>query len=233
MNADQNRAGGFICVHLRLPAVLLLLIAGCSKPDKANIALRKQIQDLESEISNLKRTREADSATIRALESRATTIPTLPHDRLEQVFTTHGLKIGRLTGGADTDPSIQGDEVLKVYAVPTDQRGDLLKAAGSFAVDAYDLSLPPSENHLGHWDLTTAEAADNWFGNAVMYGYTFTFPWQRAPRGDRVTVRVTFTDALTGRQFTAQKDVDVKPPTSPTTTPIIAPATAPSAARSR
>jgi outer membrane murein-binding lipoprotein Lpp len=230
MDTDKRRGRTrtLICVFLCALVVPLLFVAGCSKPDKANIALRKQIQDLESQISNLQRQRDGDQATIRALESRATTIPTLPHDRLEQVFTTHGLKIGRLTGGADADPSKQGDEVLRVYAVPTDQRGDLLKAAGSFAIDAYDLSMPPDENHLGHWDVTTAEAADNWFGNAVMYGYTFTFPWQRAPRGDRVTVRVTFTDALTGRQFTSQKDVDVKPPLSVATEPAT---TMPSASR--
>src|SRR5687768_18101498 len=141
MNTDERKSNLLIGVHRCSSVAILfvLAVAGCSKPDKANIALRKQVQDLESEISNLKRTRDADLAAIRALESRATTIPTLPHDRLEQVFTTHGLKIGRLTGGADADPSKQGDEVLKVYAVPTDQRGDLLKAAGSFAVDAYDL----------------------------------------------------------------------------------------------
>src|SRR4029453_13122991 len=115
----------------------------------------------------------------------------------------------------------------KVYLVPTDQRGDLLKAAGSFAIDAYDLSLPASENQLGHWEVGAEEAGNNWFGNPVMYGYTFTFPWQRAPRSDRATVRVTFTDALTGRQFTAQKDVEVKPPSSGTTLPT----TLPSASR--
>ena len=211
-------------MHLCACVVPLLLAVGCAKPDKANIALRRQVQDLESQISNLKRQRDGDLATIRALESRGTTVPTLPQERLDQVFTTHGLKLGRLTGGADTDPARAGDEVLKVYAVPTDQRGDLLKAAGAFVVDAYDLSMPPDNNHLGRWDVGAEEAARNWFGNAVMYGYTLTFPWQRPPQGGRVTVRVTFTDARTGRQFTAQTDVDVKPPATP---PPTAPATQP------
>ena len=218
MNADQNTAWRFIGVHLRCSAVLLFLIAGCAKPDKANIALRKQVQDLESQVADLERQREGDRATIRALESQRTTVPSLPAERLEQVFTTHGLKIGRLTGGADTDAARPGDEVLRVYAVPTDQRGDLLKAAGSFVIDAYDLSMPPNDNHLGRWEVSAEEAADNWFGNAVMYGYTLTLPWQRAPQGERVTVRVAFTDSLTGRQFTEQKDVEVKPPVSPPST---------------
>ena len=232
MNADQNTAWRFICVHLRSSAVLLFLIAGCAKPDKANIALRKQVQTLESEVADLKRQREGDRATIRALESQRTTVPSLPAERLERIFTAHGLKIGRLTGGADTDAARPGDEVLRVYAVPTDQRADLLKAAGAFVIDAYDLSLPPNDNHLGRWEISAEQAAESWFGNAVMYGYTLTLPWQRAPQGERVTVRVTFTDSLTGRQFTEQKDVDVKPPAaSPASIPTTAPATAPSAAR--
>ena len=107
-------------------------------------------------------------------------------------------------------------------------QGGIEFPAGSFIIDAYDLSMPPNDNHLGRWEVSAEQAAENWFGNAVMYGYTLTLPWQRAPQGERVTVRVTFTDSLTGRQFTGQKDVDVKPPATSSTT---APASAPSAAR--
>ena len=227
MDTDKKTSLLFICVHLCASVVPFFLVTGCAKPNNANIAMRKQIQDLESQVSDLRRQREGDRATIRALQSQATTIPSLPQDRIEQLFTTHGLRIGRLTGGAKTDPARTSDDVLKVYAVPIDQTGDLLKAAGSFVIDAYDLSLPPSENHLGHWQISPSDAEKDWFGNVMMYGYTFTLPWQRAPAGDRVTVRVTFTDALTGRQFTEQKDVEVKPPATGTTMP----ASLPSASR--
>jgi hypothetical protein len=229
MDTDKKTSFVFICVNLCASVVPFLLFAGCSKPNNVNIALRKQIQDLESQNADLKRQREGDLATIRALQSQqGTTAPSLPQDRLDQLYTTHGLRIGRLTGGAKTDPSRTADDVLKVYAVPLDQKGDLFKAAGSFVIDAYDLSLPPNDNHLGRWDIATEEAAKNWFGNVMMYGYTFTLPWQRPPAGNRVTVRVTFTDALTGRQFTEQKDVEVNPPATSGTT---VPASLPSASR--
>ena len=227
MDTDEKRRFASIRVSLCASVVSLILFPGCSKPNNANIALRKQVQDLESENSDLKRRREGDLATIRALQSQATTVASLPQDRIDQLFTTHGLRIGRLTGGARTDPALPADDVLKVYVVPLDQTGDLLKAAGSFAIDAYDLSLPPGDNHLGHWDISAAEAEKNWFGNVMMYGYTFTLPWQRPPAGSRVTVRVTFTDAMTGRQFAEQKDVEVNPPATGTTVP----ASLPSASR--
>jgi hypothetical protein len=223
MVTDKHNYLASICLHLCASAVPFCLFTGCAKPSNANIALRKQVQDQESQIVDLQRQRAGDLATIRALQSQATTVPTLPQERLEQLYTTHGLRIGRLTGGAKTDPALPADDVLKVYAVPLDQKGDLLKAAGSFLIDAYDLSLPPNDNHLGRWEIGAVEAEKSWFGNVMMYGYTLTLPWQHPPAGGRVTVRVTFTDALTGRQFTEQQDVEVTPPRSGTTVPSTSP----------
>ena len=109
MNTDRNKSTVLIGVHrCSSVAILFFLACGCAKPDKANIALRKQIQDLESQISNLRRQHEGDVATIRALQAQGTTVPTLPQERLDRLYTTHGLRIGRLTGGAKSDPALSG-----------------------------------------------------------------------------------------------------------------------------
>ncbi len=226
MNADKKRICS-ICVYLCLSAVSLSSV-GCGKPNRANIDLRKRIFELEAQVADLQRQREGDAATIRAYESQRPTVSSLPQERLDQLFTAHGLKIGRLTGGADTDPTRPGDESVQVHVVPTDQRGDLLKAAGTFTIDAFDLSLP-QDNRVGHWEFDVAESAKNWIGNMLTYGYSFTRPWERPPRGQKVTVRVTFRDALTGREFTEQTEVTVRPPGA--STPATAPSTSPAAAR--
>jgi hypothetical protein len=195
-----------------------MFLVGCGgKPDRANIELRKKNQALQQQIDELQRQRQADAATIRAIEQQRQTVPTLPHERMEQLFTAHGLRFGRLTGGVDTDPNQPGDEQLKVYVVPTDQSGDLLKAAGSFVIEAFDLSRG-EDNRLGRWEYSRDEAAKNWYGDFINYGYAFAQPWQRPPRSNEVTVRVTFEDALTGRVFTEQKvgRVIPAPPTSAT-----------------
>src|SRR3954454_24316418 len=100
MNADRKENLFRICVHLRSSAVLfLVLLAGCfGKPNQANIELRKQIQSLEAQNTELKHQHDADQATISGLKSQFGTIPTLPEDRLEKLYTVHGLAIGRLTG---------------------------------------------------------------------------------------------------------------------------------------
>ena len=195
------------------------LLAGCGSPSKPNIALRKKNAALNEEIASLIAARESDLSAIRRLESNATTVPVLPHDRIDKLFTAHGLRLGKLTGGWDADTAKPGDEGLQVFVVPTDQAGDEIKAAGTFVVDAFDLSKG-GEVRLGHWEFPTAEASKHWLGNALQYGFIFEVPWQTVPTGDQVTIRTTFTDELTGRAFTAQRAVKVSLPHAPSTQPV-------------
>src|SRR5688572_14588101 len=97
---------------------LAAVVSGCTKPSAANIQVRKENQDLRDRIASLEKAREADAATIRSLESRIGTVPTLPKERLDRLFTVHGLNLGRLTGGMDADAAKPGDEGIKVYAAP-------------------------------------------------------------------------------------------------------------------
>src|SRR5579862_8514428 len=122
MNTDKRDRFCIICVHLCLSVVFL---SGCSSPNTANIDLRKQIDDLHSQIDELNRRHNSDQATIAGMKG-ATTVPSLSEDRLAQLFTTHDLKFGRLTGAAD--------DGLKVYVCPTDDDGQTLKAAGAFDI---------------------------------------------------------------------------------------------------
>ena len=201
-------------------AALSLGLAGCRTPNKANINLRKQNAALREEVAALKFASESNLAAIRRLEGNATTVPVLPHERVSKLFTAHGLKLGKLTGGWDGDRNAPGDEGIQIYTVPTDQAGDEIKAAGSFAVEAFDLSKG-GEVRLGRWEIPTDEASKRWLGNALQYGYIFELPWQTVPTGEEVTIRTSFTDELTGRTFTAQRAVKVSlPPKQPATSPV-------------
>jgi hypothetical protein len=132
-NAHGSCSVGFL-------VLVVLALSGCGSPNVASIEVRKKNQDLREEVESLKRAREGDAATIKALQGKVGTVPTLPEDRLAKLFTVHGLKLGRLTGGADLDREKPGDEGLKVYATPTDDEGEAFKAAGSFTVEAFDLA---------------------------------------------------------------------------------------------
>jgi hypothetical protein len=189
-------------------SVALTFFSGCSTPNTANIDLRKKIDQLQIEAADLKRQHDADQATIAGLKSEHS-ISTLPEDRLGQLFTTHGLKFGRLTGGLDLDSNKPGDEGIKVVVCPIDDQGQALKAAGSFEVDAFDLAAAEN-NRVGHWTFEVEQTRQSWNGAAMLYTYVLKCPFEKVPAHENLTIRVTFTDALTGRVFTAQRDVQIK-----------------------
>jgi hypothetical protein len=196
---------------------------GCSSPSGANIELRKQLQDRDDQIATLQNEHQADLADLRASTRPTTTA--LPPDQIARLFTTHDISIGGMSGGSDLDMNKGADQGLKIYVVPTDDQGQKLKAAGSFTVDAFDLSLP-DDNRIGHWVFDLDATRKSWFGEAFLYTYVLACPWQqRIPTHSSLTVRVTFHDELTGREFVQQKIVAVTPP--PTSVPATAPNTAP------
>jgi hypothetical protein len=206
-----------ICVYL-CSSVAIFSLAGCGgKPNAANIELRKQNQQLRDEVSDLQQARQADAAAIASLESNATTVPVLPSERVEPLFTVHGLQFGRLTGGADLDRDTPGDEGVKVYIVPVDRDGDTLKAAGAFTVELFDLNRQENQK-IGQWSFPVEDARKNWYGRALLNTYVLTCPWQTPPEHGNLTLKVTFVDELTRRQFDAQREITVQPPaTQPAT----------------
>ena len=219
-------------LRLRLLALLVLLpsVGGCGfvfgTPNRASVKVRKQNQQLEGQIAKLKQEVAARDATIRGLNQRVGTVPTLEPARLDRLFTVHAMKLGRLTGGADLDGSKPGHEGFKVYAVLLDQHGDEIKSAGTFVVEAFDLASG-QPTRLGRWEFGLDQAQSNWHSFLMRYEYVLTCPWQGAtPRKQDITVRATFTDELTGREFVEQRvakvDVQGQGGTTPGTQPAAA-----------
>src|SRR3954470_20433810 len=162
MNTDKTGPFRFICVHLCLSVAIFSSLPGCTTPNNTNITLRKQIDELNTKIEDLNRRHDADQATIAGLKQGATTVPSLSDARVSELFTTHGLKFGRLTSGSD--------EGLKVYIVPTDDEGQQIKAAGSFEIEAFDLAQN-GETRLGRWTFDVEQTRKNWYGAAMLYTY--------------------------------------------------------------
>ncbi len=190
--------------------LLLLAAGGCHGPDAANIELRKQNQQLQSSADDLKAQHGRDVAALNATETTRPSVPTLPADRLARLFTTHGLEFGRLTGGDNPDTVAGPDTMLKVYVVPTDDQGTPIKAAGPFTVEAFDLAAP-GHPLVGTWRFPIETTRDLFFNRFSLYTYVLECPWQTVPAHADLTVKVTFDDELTGRQFVAQTQVKVHP----------------------
>ena len=188
----------------------LVSLTACSTPDAANIVLRKQNQQLQSSVDDLTTQHKRDAAALTAAETARPTVPTLPADRLDRLFTVHGLEFGRLTGGDNPDTVTGPDTMLKVYVVPIDGQGTPIKAAGAFTVEAFDLGTP-SHPLVGTWQFPLERSRDLFFNRFSLYTYVLECPWQTVPPHPDLTVKVTFDDELTGRHFVNQTQVQVHP----------------------
>ena len=187
-------------------------LAGCNTPDAANITLRKQNQQLQQQVDQLTAQHRRDADTLAAESVARPTVPTLPQDRLDRLVTVHGLQFDRLTGGDNPDTVTGPDTMLKVYVVPTDGQGTAVKAAGGFTVEAFDLARGTAGPSVGTWAFPPERSRDLFFDRFGRYTYVLDCPWQTVPPPPAMTVRVTFADELTGRQFVGQTQVKVHPP---------------------
>lgn len=183
----------------RFVVIALVMVGGCGRPNAANIALRKEKQTLEETFQTLQQQRQADQATIAAMQSGKP--PMLHAEQLDQLFTASEIEIGKLSGVRP--------EGLKIYVTPKDTAGDVLKSAGIMAVDVFDLSRKDQPS-LGHFDFSADEIRKQWYSSAFVTGYAAICPIQ-LPANIEITVRVAFTDTLTGRVLITQKVLKTPP----------------------
>lgn len=197
-----------ICLAL---AGVIVAGSGCG-PSGAHTTLRKENQQLQAEVAQLKRLREGDLARIRGLEGSGgagpATRPMLPQHELDRLYTAHGLSFGRLTGGYRDDPKSVEDDGVAVYVVPTDEDGQTLKAAGSFVISVYDLATP-DKALLVTRKFSLDESRKRWFGGAMLFNYVLKLPFDKQPTHRELMIHVEFTDQLTGRVIASEKQVSV------------------------
>lgn len=178
-------------------------LAGCRGPSQANIALRKENQQLRKQIEDLNRQHEADQKTIAALESNHPTPRQLAESEIQKLFTTHGFKLGKLTGSVEYGQMGEfRSPVALVYLTPIDGAGDQLKAAGGIKVEVFDLDA--NGKKLGVADLDAAATRQLWNGSGILYCYRIPIWLSGMPSGKSLSMKITFTDQLTGRTYTQE-----------------------------
>ena len=170
-------------------------------------------------MAELQREIQADRARIEAFEKQVGSLPTLPQERLDKQFTVHGIRLGRLTGGAPAAGVDAPDVGLKVYLTPEDETGEALKATGTVEIEAFDLDLP-GDNRIGKWSFDPMALKSRWRSLGMLRAFVLECPWQKPPQHSKLAVKVTFRDELSGRVYSQIQEVQVRPPaTQPTTRP--------------
>ncbi len=158
-----------------------------------------------------------------ARQKQIQTLQGLGEKRLGLLFCVTDIKLGKYTAGVDLDDR-PGHDGVRVYLTPIDADGHAIKAAGAVKIQLFDLAAKTGENLVSACDFPVDKIAERWSAGFMTYHYRFECRWKTPPKHDEITVRVEFTDYLTGKTFTAQKVCKIRlPASSPATS--TAPAT--------
>jgi hypothetical protein len=185
---------------------LLALAAGCQSANNTS-PLTEEIKTLRQEKSELTSLAEQLKAENEQLDKQVQTLSGLPEDkRGENLYPLEGVKIGRYTDLYDKDGN-GSKEKLIVYVQPIDQQGDVVKTAGAVDVQLWNLNNQADKALLSQWRVEQEELKKVWFATLITINYRLTFDVAGIVESfeEPLTVKITFTDHLSGKMFEAQK----------------------------
>ena len=186
--------------------IFFILPAGCTAPnDKESPAAK--IEQLTQENKQFQEQIEQFDAENKQLKEQIQVLSGLPENvRLENLNTLDTVKIGKYTGFFDKDDDGKKEKLI-VYIQPVDKQGDTIKVTGSANVQLWDLNKTDGRAMLGEWQVKPDEMKELWFATMLTINYRLTFDAAGLDENLRepLTVKLAFTDYMTGKVFTAQK----------------------------
>jgi hypothetical protein len=163
-------------------------------------ALRRRVADLEADNQKLSR-------RVRELEASAAPAGAIPPEIRALTPAVIDLEVGRLSHLVDRD----GDgapEGLRAYVLTRDQLGRFVQAVGSLGVSVIAPRPGSEAATVGRCTLSPMELRQAYRSGITGTHYSIECPvtWDGVPV-QSVLLAVRFTDALSGRQFDAERPV--------------------------
>ena len=185
---------------------LMLFASGC---ESGRTSLAEQVSTLKREKKQLTRQLEQSKGENKQLKKQLQVLTDLPEDRLEALYQLQIVKITGYTNLYDKDEDGQ-DETLIVYIQPMDENGDIIKATGAVDVQLWDLNKPSGQALLAQWHVKPDQLKKLWLTSLMRSNYRLTFDVTGKIKKfeEPLTVKVTFTDYLTGKVFKEQKVIE-------------------------
>lgn len=191
-----------------LAGCLLGVIGACDNGGQISreMLLTEQVEKLQQERTELLTQVEQAGTQNQQLKKQMQVLSRLRAEvKLEDLYTLQRIKIHKYTGFYDKDKDGKKEKLI-VYIQPIDKQGDITKVPGSVDVELWDLNKEQSQAKLGDWHIGLDELKKNWFTTLIKGNYRLMF--DIADKVDDftepLTVKVTFTDYLTGRVFKEQ-----------------------------
>jgi len=182
-----------------------LLLAGCAK-DNHYKTLEQKIFQLEKENRQLDKELAQTHLENNQLNRQMQTLSKLGRQkRIQNLYELESVKITKYTNFYDRDKDGQKEKLI-VYIQPVDSEGDIIKACGAVEVALWDLNKNGDNAKLAHWKIEPQELKKMWFATVITRNYRLMFDIAGVVRSfDKpLTVKVVFTDYVSGKVFTEQ-----------------------------
>ena len=189
-----------------LVGLVLSVSVGCQEVDKKdplmekNIALRQANKELTRQFKKFATENKKAKEQIQVLSGLK------PEVRLENLYDLQKVKLTRYTNIYDKDKDGRYEKLI-VYIQPLDAENDTIKAAGYVDVQLWDLNKKQNQALIGQWQVEPSELKKLWFATLVTINYRLTFDLDEIIDNfnEPLTIKVTFTDYLSGKVFKEQR----------------------------
>lgn len=196
------------CGLLVLTAILL---AGCGIGSERKHPLELKVEALQREKAQIADSLEQCQVENEQWQQQVKAMAALPKDGRENPYKLTGVRIARFTGFYDKDEDGRREKLL-VYLQPIDASGDIVKAAGTVHVQLWNLDDPNGHTLIGQWQVQPAELRRFWISALVSdYRIGFDVPLTPELLAQPLTVKITFTDYLTGEILRDQMVINPRP----------------------
>lgn len=179
------------------------IFAGCANNTDAllaqNTKLRKEYNDLKYKFNEI--TEENDS-----LKKQINTLSKIDSETRQKLLADiNQIEISTRSGIFDKNNDGKID-TLCVYLSTIDETGQSIKTPGSIKLQLWDLNKP-ANNLLKEWNITPQELKQNWSNTFMTHYYRLAYEISELLPADckELTVKLTFTDYIHGKEFNAQK----------------------------
>ena len=201
------RTIGVIMVWLGMTGLIVGCTGGKKPPVEPGINLAQENAHLKREIT------EQDKQ-IAELKQQLARLRGLPAEHLEYLVQAERVEFGKFTRAQDKDGD-GFDEGIIVYMTPFDRFGDKIKAAGEVEIELWDLEAAQSERELGRWRFGMEELPKYWLSLTLTNHFKFELDWVpgKTPKHKNLTLKLKYTDVLTGKEYEIQKLITANPRT--------------------
>ena len=185
---------------------LMHFVAGCENAGRKP-SLTEEINTLRQEKKDLARQIEKSKLENKDLKKQIRVLSSLPTEvKPENLYRLQRIKITKYTNFYDKDKDGRKEKLI-VYIQPIDEDGDIIKAVGAVDVRLRDPNENNGQEPVGQWHIEPNQLKKFWLTTFISANYKLTFDVADKIEGlkEPLTVKVTFTDYLTGKVFNEEK----------------------------